>query len=241
MKQRFDEFIPIGTSCTVSWHLRDTGFQNRSLPFDWLLISCQVVCEMLENDFSGFLVLDKLKPDPEFDPRSGCRRFMMPNGIRFWHDFVFPDPAREFASVWQRYRRRISRLKKMIKKAKRVLFVLGEKENYFTNEELENLRKRLAALYPGKVVKILYLRFNRNRRGYEFVLRSPGVDVVDLEYGTHPNPDMHWIADVKAFRSMMTTYDYTRRHRLKEWWDNNMHPKIAAFGKRLKRTCGKSA
>ena len=218
MKERFVAIIPLGSNCATSWHLRNCGLQDESLPFDWLVINPLVACRMLEDNFRDFLTLERLEPLP-CPAGSHFHRFAMPNGIMFYHDFVHEEPSRDFEAVNRKYQRRISRLLKMIGKAKSILFVANNRKFSLSSTELESLLSRLRKLYPSKKIKLLYMHFDTKRKGFEFVCKTPTLDIVEIEYLTHPDPVMDWLINPPVFNKMISGYGYTWKQCCRRCWN----------------------
>ena len=156
--ERFDFIVPSGYFCVTGYHLRHARLHGETLPFDWLDgVTPELFAGFLESRFRDFLELPQLIPEGKKEEGDGHYRFRMPSGVVFVHDFARPDPAEEFAEVKQKYDRRIKRLFDKAAKARSILFVhCGRKEAGAVS--LQNIYKRLQALFPDKRVKFLYVR-----------------------------------------------------------------------------------
>ena len=56
--------VSLGSRCNVAQHLQDFGLRDRSLPFDWIFSTPEVVVHCLEDDFELFLRPDQYEPIP---------------------------------------------------------------------------------------------------------------------------------------------------------------------------------
>lgn len=215
--ERFDFIVPSGYFCVTGYHLRHARLHGETLPFDWLDgVTPELFAGFLESRFRDFLELPQLIPEGKKEEGDGHYRFRMPSGVVFVHDFARPDPAEEFAGVKQKYDRRIKRLFDKAAKARSILFVhCGRKEADAVS--LQNIYKRLQALFPDKRVKFLYVRLIDGKKGFDYVSRSPEIDVVDMEFGTNSDPKQFWIGNTGVFNCMLSAYRLTFAARIRFW------------------------
>jgi hypothetical protein len=82
---------------------------------------------------------------------------------------------------------------------------------------LQNIYKRLQALFPDKRVKFLYVRLIDGKKGFDYVSRSPEIDVVDMEFGTNSDPKQFWIGNTGVFNCMLSAYRLTFAARIRFW------------------------
>lgn len=214
--EKFDFVVPSGCFCVTPYHLRQAHLQDETLPFDWLYgVTPELFSGFLESRFRGFLELTQLVPEKKEEGESHYR-FRMPSGIVFVHDFVRSDPAAEFADVKQKYDRRIKRLFDKAAKARGILFVHCNRQR--ADEIcLKKIYERLQALFPDKRVKFLYVHLIDGKKGFDYVSRSPEVDVVDMEFGTNSDPKQFWIGNTGVFNRMLSAYRLTFAARIRIW------------------------
>jgi len=56
------EYIGLGQNCNASWYLKESELKKASYPFDWIFTTPEIICHMLEDDFSIFLKRDEMVP-----------------------------------------------------------------------------------------------------------------------------------------------------------------------------------
>lgn len=215
--QKFDLIVPSGSFCVTSYHLRQARRQGEALPFDWLEnVTPELFAGFMESGFQDFLELKQLIPDGERKEGEPHCRFKMPNGIVFVHDFVDCNPQTDFASVRKKYDRRIERLNAKIAKARTILFVHCSRAEA-DEHMLRQIYRRLAALYPKKSIKFLYVHLVNGKHGFDYVSKTEGFDIVDMEFGTNSDPKQFWIGNVPVFNQMLSSYRLTFRARFGFW------------------------
>lgn len=203
--QKFDLFIPLGSFCATSYHLRQAGLQAESLPFDWVSpVNLNVAVKLLKNHFENFLILEELKFIKHENFHSVlCNQY----GIKFYHDFSSENILDDFPAVREKYNRRINRLYGKIKSSKSILFIhldhgQGEPDITF----ILKMWKDLLELFPHKRIKILFIHLIDGKKGFEYVYKSSKVDVVKMEFATNPDPADDWKGNSEVFNQFYTKY-----------------------------------
>lgn len=229
--QKFDLVIPAGSFCVTGYHLRKAGLHGETLPFDWLEnVTLELFVGFLENGFEDFLLQDRLVPDFKGKSGKGHYRFRMPNGITFVHDFAHDQPATDFAAVRRKYERRIKRLSDRMKTARSILFVHCSRFEADSGD-LNHLCSRLKTCCPDKSIKLLYVHLVNGKKGFDYIVQSPEIDVVDMEFGTNSDPKQFWIGKVSVFNRMLSTYRLTFAARFRLW----LNKQKRRFGKSYDR------
>lgn len=215
--QKFDLVVPAGSFCVTGYHLRKAGLHGETLPFDWLEnVTLELFAGFLENGFEDFLAQDQLMPDFEGKSGKGHYRFRMPNGMTFVHDFAYDHPGADFAAVRQKYDRRIKRLFDRMEKARSILFVHCSRFEADPHA-LNRLCGRLKECCPGKSIKLLYVHLVNGKRGFDYLVQLPDMDVVEMEFGTNSDPKQFWIGKVSVFNRMLSAYRLTFAARFRLW------------------------
>jgi hypothetical protein len=130
------ECIGFGETCTVAAALQAFNLRNSAYPFDWTISHYESLCEILENDFHGFLNQDYLRL------REDGHGVINKYGLIFVHDFptiTYSGNVEtedtvgegELCSNWidflpeieKKYARRIQRLRDVCNSNKKVYFV----------------------------------------------------------------------------------------------------------------------
>ena len=77
--------VSLGSRCNVAQHLQDFGLRDRSLPFDWIFSTPEIVVRCLEDDFDLFLQPDQYDPIPVW--RRTVREFNLCDHVTFRDEF----------------------------------------------------------------------------------------------------------------------------------------------------------
>lgn len=86
----FDHYVSLGSHCFVAETLRRQGLRQRSLPFDWLFSSPQIVARCLRDDFTSLIAPENLHAFPVAE--RGHPAFGFATNIRYRTDFGFEPP-----------------------------------------------------------------------------------------------------------------------------------------------------
>ncbi|WP_342356036.1 DUF1796 family putative cysteine peptidase [Vibrio splendidus] len=164
--------IPIGNSCYVSHQLRKHNLRICAYPFDWIISDISKNIAFLLKDESLINKKDAifLKPVKRMlfvEDESGtkleiCDEIITPcvNANNFTllpHDF--PENGEEiFDEVYEKYEKRLYRLKRDIEKADEVIFVFHIEElNLFQEDCFE----QAGVFYPKQSVVSVYMEYCR--------------------------------------------------------------------------------
>ena len=77
--------VSLGSRCNVAQHLQDFGMRDRSLPFDWIFSTPEMVVQCLEDDFALFLDPDQYEAIPVW--RRTVREFNLCDHVAFRDQF----------------------------------------------------------------------------------------------------------------------------------------------------------
>jgi hypothetical protein len=127
-------FISLGGSCIAALQLRRRGLRVCSLPFDWLFhvdnTMWSSLSEGFANDFIDWMFFENMK-ELSIEERGTSNLFQykdLKTGYRFIHDFHKPiSNSKEYRKVVKKYRRRFSRLYRLIDDADQVHFIANTK------------------------------------------------------------------------------------------------------------------
>ena len=56
------ELIGLGQNCNASWYIKESGNKRTSYPLDWIFTTPEIILDMLDDDFAGFVQKDLLIP-----------------------------------------------------------------------------------------------------------------------------------------------------------------------------------
>lgn len=137
----FKNFISLGNYCGVAASMSKLGIRNASGPFDWFISSdFEGVLGCLQNDFEDFLKMDHLWVD---ESKASFRDIKY--GFCLGHE-VKTYFEREYASICEKYMRRISVFREQIRqKTCFIRAVYNEKELEYiqnNNRHIESIIKK---------------------------------------------------------------------------------------------------
>lgn len=152
----YDFFVPMGSFCSTSYHLRHNDLQTEAYPLDWVGVwKIKQAAELIASNFEGFFLQENLK----FENVNGNHNAYTDtkNNIPFFHCIDKDLPFDEgYLKAKDMFDRRIERLNERISQARKVLFVYAINEPISHEEALEAL-DILKSKYPNKQVDILVL------------------------------------------------------------------------------------
>ena len=161
-KKGFDYVFSCGGDCACAMLLRENGLRDMSSPFDWIgqggvLLEERV--RLIEEDFERFLELKNLrkleKPSVDGDPAHDYY-VDAGTGLLHYHDFPVGVPLEEcYASVRQKYERRIARFKARMSSGGKVLAVWWDRFLHEDDAAYLNAQKRIQTKYPMCEVHLL--------------------------------------------------------------------------------------
>ncbi len=147
-KLTFDVAISLGGCCQTAYQLARNNYRGPAYPFDWITTTVPAIHKMLETDFVGWMEKDSftLHGDHALDNMYGCK---------FLHDFrLAPETfLNDFQIIYDRYQRRIERLRRLFESRERVLLIRREGGK----EETDSLRLLIKSLYPRLKFKLAVL------------------------------------------------------------------------------------
>lgn len=188
----YDLAFSLGAACACSKCLRDAGLQFASFPFDWISGgTAEQRAQLVAARFAGWL-------DPAdfvyegHNESNGLGRFLnQKTRFHHLHDFADAPIEESLGTVTEKYRRRETRLLRLLAAAKRVLVLCvdtttenGEPSSYIAPGELESVRATLAQAFPHARFDIVHFAY---APGVPFSARrtaqpADGLDEISFDY-----------------------------------------------------------
>ena len=185
----YDFIFSLGASCAVSQSLRDAGLQFASFPFDWIgSPGLMAEVEMVESGFANWFEREDLKLWDVRHEEGAVQRVYknMRTGFGFPHEFTnaFGLDA-GYEKTREKYDRRIERFFKTLRASKNALGIYLEvaTRRRLPDDSLAEVRRRLAAQFPGLQLDLVYFYEDPAHRVPEVVSERDGVTVVRAHYG----------------------------------------------------------
>lgn len=102
-------FVSLGYGCGVTASMSKYGLRSFAGPFDWCIQDLEAEMKILSEGFEGFMLKENLQIIPDKVPTFKD----LSNGIIF-PDEGFKDLDKEYPDIYEKYLRRIHRLKKQM-------------------------------------------------------------------------------------------------------------------------------
>jgi hypothetical protein len=167
-KYQFDKIISLGISCCGALALRNLNLKQETYPFDWIILTPDIILDCIKNDFIKFTDLNN--PQKQYDMyhfNAWCIDDKRRNyyGVQFLHEVGDSDDE-----LVQKYTRRAERFLNVMKSDAKVIFVyctdlyisfrmLRDKKNLYHNLLIE-IANIIELKYP--TLDFLILSFNTN-------------------------------------------------------------------------------
>jgi hypothetical protein len=167
--------IGLGTLCLTSQTLKQMGFKNSSMPFDWIFSSPEMVEHAIADDFREFLDRKNLKavPNdlrPELDHYLADNVFYRDNfGMKYIYNHHNPDDNDD---DYDYFCRCVDRFRSTLNSSKKVLFVMFQ--HYHGRPGLDKL-----STYGG-LAKLLYPHSLLCVEAYSSGDQQPSYRTVDM-------------------------------------------------------------
>lgn len=150
--RKFDKVLSLGRACDTAFQIRRHFKQREAYPFDWLVTPYPALINLLERDFSGFLLDENLQADGKYVVDKG-------SGIAMMHDFETPALYQQTLDVVRaKYQRRIKRWLSLVNGGASILFVRSQQyvdHNNLGEEQSRALLKLLQQKYKNAKVHLL--------------------------------------------------------------------------------------
>lgn len=152
-KRTYDFVISLGSACQTAYQIKRHGLRQNSGPFDWVIIPCASLTEVLRQDFETFCSLPDLRI---VDEKNG--HYTVEDSryrIRSMHDFHVRESGGDVWADYPAFRekmdRRISVFRRQLETAWSILFV----QCGATKLESIALFEVLKAKRPGRRTELL--------------------------------------------------------------------------------------
>lgn len=176
--QAYDLIFSLGYGCSCSHHLRKSGLQGASYPYDWVLNkqSIQAMAAPFLNNFRSNFCVENIVPLQDNHPKSSIHYIDKITNVVSVHDFSknadFKSECIEFTS---KQKRRANRLIKEIEAKEKILIVYEDPSNRFYSIEFSQLLEKLDKRFPGKQINILHIQYRNGFTGIKFEIISPRI------------------------------------------------------------------
>ncbi len=189
MRKKHDLYISLGRGCYATQVLRALNLQFWSFPFDWVAGSnLNDRIKFLKEDFKGYL------DQSEFiythsDNAHDCYRNKKTD-ILFPHEFPVNIPLeRSFKNFELKYKRRINRLNRLIKKSKYVCFLYiwtpGD-ERFYTDDELILAVETIQSKFKNIVADFIYFEIDNIPYEQKKVIQiNKKIKKIIFDYSAH--------------------------------------------------------
>lgn len=143
------QILGLGTACLTSSVLKQMGVKNKSLPFDWIFSSPEMVEHAIQDDFASFLSRDNIVSIPE-ERRPAPGLYKSENkhyrdnfGVGYM--FVHHNPSEEVTD-YEYFVRCVDRLRSALAAEAPTVFVMTRVVPHQPNEQHHRTYRRLAEL-----------------------------------------------------------------------------------------------
>lgn len=210
----YDLYISLGYGCPASRILRKCNLQFTSFPFDWIYgPNIMERVNIIANDFQDFLAFDSLEFYSQITGHD-CYRNQI-NGIGFPHDFKLNTPLEEsYPEVYEKYKRRIKRLIKMIEASKKVCFVYvtaGSDYSQLDEQELIKAQKTIQNRFPKTQIDILYFENSNSDNTNDCIVISRNIKKYIFNHSSI-DKNTPWEVDETKIKHILKNYKITLKH-----------------------------
>lgn len=231
-RKTYDVIFSLGEACFVATILKNCGLRKFSSPFDWMFgATFAERFRIFLDDFAHFTDKEDFQAAGQrTDPHPQDIYYNKRTGITFNHDFPMNGSLdNDYPAVAEKYARRINRLIKEIKQARKVLIVYmdipetqrGAKDNAEIAEMVELAGKK----YPDTRIDILYIRHNENMKDKEFSISQYNDNIILAEcFNREKESDVNWTDNFANVSEIMRHIQVTKtfKERLAEFKHNNI-------------------
>lgn len=201
-----DIFISVGHNCRPAHWLQECGLRKCALPLDWMRdYPLAAVIDMLKNTkISYFSNFSETFVDVGPTRHVLCKK----SRIEAIHHFPRNQSVKEYLPIFtKKFEARMDRLRYLVKKAKKVCFVMNRADNI---SEIFTFMFELSKLYPKKSFVLINIRLgkgnittkyelNKNVILYEWVCNDINENGTDEA----KNPKC-WIGNTKIWKELMS-------------------------------------
>ena len=220
---KFDLIVPIGYACSCSQALRRAGLQLASFPWDWVGVPppserCATIC----GGFKDFMNLEDLEWAGRNDTFGHEEVRNKRNGLIILHDFVSGVPIEDqYPAIAAKYARRIKRLEKCLRAAKRVLLVSIDAPvtpEPISPEDCKKALDIMTSAYPHAEFSILLMNLTEGLSEKNRIDETPikGVRRVAFDYKSHAPDAPKYGVDIDMLANFLKREYSVRDYRTEE-------------------------
>ena len=243
MTGKYDLIFGIGAACSCSQSLRAAGLQFASFPWDWIGFPsmperAKIMCE----GYKGWMEMEDLEYLGPSNGKGKAQYRNRKNGILSNHEFLMGVPLAEtFPAVKERYDRRIARLDRLIRSARRPVLVLRldtpAKAGVPTPlEDCRECRRILSEGYPGIRFEVCLISLDHERTFADRLEEEvePGLLHVAFDYADHTPGVPDFTVDFNLLapflKSRFSVRDYRTPEEKRAWRETCRRKKYEKAG-----------
>ena len=219
LSARYDFVCSVGGDCGCAWHLVNNRLRVASYPLDWIMSwyrGVTGVAELVARDFDGFLGLENLRkePNPPRGPNDDQEHDYYHDpvvGVDFVHDFPIGAPPDEaYPAVREKYRRRIERFYRSVRKSRRTLLVYWTWRDQPEPGDILKAAGIFRAKFPETRIDLLVMRHADLQKICPSVV-GDGVFLIDGPF--HPAGGHPAFGDAEINRKVFSCIRLRGKHR----------------------------
>jgi len=242
MTGNYDLIFGIGAACSCSQSLRAADLQFASFPWDWIgFPSMPERARIMCSGYKGWMEIEDLEYIGPIGAGKAQYRNRK-NGILSNHEFKTDVPLEEaFPAVKERYDRRIERLDRLIRSARRPVLVFRldtpAKAGIPTSlDDCRECRRILSEGYPGTRFEVCLISLDRGRPFADRIEEEPedGFLHVAFDYADHTPGVPDFTVDFKILapylKSRFKVRDYRTAEEKRAWRELRRRKKYEKAG-----------
>lgn len=220
----YKHVVSLGYYCGPAQELERIGYRQFSLPFDWLITaSFQVVLQLIESRFNGFLEEDGLQQEINVNPKY---YYDEDKQIHYYHDFTDKESlTKQLPAVKKKYARRIDRFYQTISEPTLFLrYCLSHNEYEWISNNLEYINSVLRKYNPNNDIVFVC---NKKANGIEGDIKEILVDnTFYVTLGVNEKVSKHFLRNSKdlnrLIRSRVHIGFFERRQNLSRYYKKQL-------------------
>lgn len=201
----YDLFIPVGSFCAASYHLRRSNLQIEALPFDWIAdLTFSKSIDFIASQFEDFFKKENLKFLKIEGPNICCLDTKYDLGFLHHMDCSLPfDDA--YKKAKNTLNRRCARLLEKIQKAQSILLVYTENKE-LNLEIIQSSLSKLQRIYPEKNIDLLIFDLSPEHKYSETYSIGKNITVAKINFELQKDT---FSGKAKEFKNVLKNYHQT--------------------------------
>lgn len=179
-------YISIGSSCVIKHYIDKYNSKNKTLFFDWLMISMKSVIDVLEcNDINTILNIDNIIADPSAPIVDNNARIINKK-LDFCvsiHDVPAKFTNKDIIEFIDKYKRRYERIINYIKSSEKIVFIRCNNE---PKELIDKFITTILTINPACNFTIVFI--SRNTHGHS-ILKDKHCLIIETSPTSSITPD----------------------------------------------------